>query len=203
MSATITYQLKAKSPSRHLRVPKNPILPDSRITVEQWVALPHVVPPYELINGELIRKMVTTNEHDWVVSEINFVCRAWSRESRWRFFSQGSGTKLDLFNGFIPDVMGFAPDVKLDGDATYNPPPFIAFEVIFKGTAKADRVTKKQTYESAGVQIYVIVDLKKRALEVHSLREGKYGKPELLQGDAVWQPKELPGLKIEQARLWF
>jgi Uma2 family endonuclease len=60
-----------------------------------------------------------------------------------------------------------------------------------------------RAYESAGVLIYVIVDLKNRTLEVHRLQDGKYGKPEILQGDAIWQPDELPGLKLEVAKLWF
>lgn len=195
--------ISRKNPIRRLRALKNPILPDSRLTVEQWAALPHVVPPYELINGALIRKMVTTNEHDWVARRIARFCDEWADESGWRFFSQGAGTRLDLFNGFIPDVMGFPPNVQLTGNATYNPPPFIAFEVVSKGTAKADRVTKKQSYEGAGVRIYVIVDLKNKTLEIHHLKDEKYGKPEVLKNDAVWQPAELSGLKIELARLWF
>ena len=203
MATTISRTHSSKNSNRRLRAPKKLVLPDSRMTVEQWAELPHVVPPYELINGALIRKMVTTNEHDWTVAEISFQCRAWARNSGWRFFSQGSGTRLDLFNGFIPDVMGFASNVKLDGAATYNPPPFIAFEVISKGTAKADRGDKKRAYESAGVPIYVIVDLKKQVLEIHNLQDGKYSKPEILQSDGVWQPAELPGLKIELAKLWF
>ena len=200
----ITTGQKSITRRSHMpRPPKNPILPDSRITVEQWAELPHVVPPYELIDGALVRKMVTTNEHDWTVAEINFQCRAWSRDSGWRFFSQGSGTKLDLFNGFIPDVMGFPPNVPLTGEATYNPPPFIAFEVISKSTAKADRGDKKRAYESAGVQLYVLVDLKNKTLEAHRLEKEKYSKPEIFKDDAVWQPQELRGFQLEVKRLWF
>lgn len=195
--------IQHKPLARRLRAPKNPILPDSRITVEQWATLPHVMPPYELIHGKLVQVPLQTNSHSWAVGGLSMACHKWCDETGWRFFSQGSGTRLDLFNGFIPDVMGFAPNVKLNGDATYNPPPFIAFEVISKGTAKADRVTKKHAYESAQVQIYVIADLKKRTLEIYSLREGKYGKPEILSESAVWQPEALPGLKIELSRLWF
>jgi Uma2 family endonuclease len=99
--------------------------------------------------------------------------------------------------------MGFPAEVPLSGEATYNPPPFIAVEVLSKSTAKVDRGDKFQTYERAGVALYVIVDLKKRALEIYRLQDGKYARPEILQGDAVWQPKELLGLRIELARLWF
>ena len=202
MATTLTRK-PAMRRLRPLRVPKKPMLLESLMTVEQWAALPEIKPPYELIDGHLVQKMVTTNEHDWTTRKISRFCDEWSDESGWRFFSQGAGTRIDPINGFIPDVMGFAPDVKIEAKATYNPPPFIVFEVLSKGTAKADRETKLRAYEAAGVRIYVIVDLKKRTLEIYSLREGKCGKPEILTGDAVWQPQELPGLKIELARLWF
>jgi Uma2 family endonuclease len=197
-----TATLSRKQTARRLRAPKNPPR-ESLITVEQWAALGEVKPPYELINGILVRKMVTTNEHDWAVGKIFVACDVWAQESGWRFFSQGAGTRIDLFNGFIPDVMGFPPTVPLTGEATYNPPPFIAFEVISKGTAKADRGDKKRAYESAGVSLYVLVDLKNKTLEVHHLKNQKYGKAEILKDNADWQPAEMPGFKLETKRLWF
>ncbi|HEY0073212.1 MAG TPA: Uma2 family endonuclease [Abditibacteriaceae bacterium] len=195
--------ITSKKPiARRLSAPKNPPR-ESLITVEQWAALGEVKPPYELINGILVRKMVTTNEHDWTARRIARFCDEWADESNWRFFSQGAGTRLDLFNGFVPDVMGFPPSVQLSAASTYNPPPFIAFEVLSPATAKADRGDKKRAYENAGVQFYVIVDLKKRTLEIYRLQNGKYGKPEILKDDALWQPEEMPGFKLAVQRLWF
>ena len=176
---------------------------DGLLTVEQWAALPEVKPPYELINGVLVRKMVTTNEHDWATGKILSLCHAWSDSSGWRFFSQGAGTRIDSFNGFVPDVMGFPPDVPLQADATYNPPPFIVFEVLSRGTSRIDRTDKMRAYEHAGVHLYTIVDLRKRALEIRRLQNGAYSPPEVLRNDDVWQPAELPGLRVELARLWF
>lgn len=188
--------------ARRLSAPKNPPR-ESLITVEQWAALGEVKPPYELINGVLVRKMVTTNEHDWAVGKIFVACDVWAQKSGWRFFSQGAGTRLDLFNGFVPDVMGFPPSVQLAAASTYNPPPFIAFEVLSPATAKADRGEKKRGYENAGVQLYVIVDLKKRTLEIYGLQNGKYGKSQVLNETAIWQPEEMAGFKLAVQRLWF
>ena len=188
--------------ARRLSAPKNPPR-QSLITIEQWAALGEVKPPYELINGILVRKMVTTNEHDWAVGKIFVACDVWAQESGWRFFSQGAGTRLDLFNGFVPDVMGFPASVQLAAASTYNPPPFIAFEVLSPATAKADRGEKKRAYESAAVQLYVLVDLKKQTLEIYRLENEKYGKPEIYKDDALWQPEEMPGFKLAVQRLWF
>ena len=92
--------------------------------------------------------------------------------------------------------MGFAPNVKLKGDATYNPPPFIAFEVISKGTAKADRVTKKQAYESASA------NLRYRRLEKAGAGNSQFARRQIWQAGNFAKRRclateELPALKIE------
>lgn len=202
MATTIAPIPKAPPPRRP-RASKKLVLNDARMTVEQWAVLPEIKPQYELVDGILVRKLVTTTEHDWTVSEVNFQCRAWGRVSGWRFFSQGVGTRIDPFNGFVPDVMGFPPEVIIEADATFTPPPFIVFEVISQRTARMDRGQKLTSYQEAAVPLYVIVDLKKHTLEIHRLKQGKYGRPEVWPSDATWQPAELPGLAIELQRLWF
>lgn len=176
---------------------------ESLMTVEQWADLPDVKPPYELIGGTLIQKMVTTNEHDWAISEFMFACKTWAQTSGWRFFSQGSGARFGEHDAFIPDAMGFAPDAKLDAKGTYNAPPFIAVEVLSRGTKSLDRREKKATYARSGVAIYVIIDLEKRTMEVHQLNNGVYAAAQVLMRGDRWQPDEMPGLRVELNRLWF
>ena len=176
---------------------------ESLMTVEQWADLPDVKPPYELIGGTLIQKMVTTNEHDWTTSKFWRMCDEWADTSGWRFFSQGSGARFGEHDAFIPDVMGFPPDAKLDAKGTYNAPPFIAVEVLSRGTKSLDKREKKATYARAGVAIYVIVDLEKQTVDVHHLNNGVYAVPRVLMRGDTWQPDEMPGLKVELRRLWF
>lgn len=188
--------------STHVRR-KGIVSPQSLMNVEQWAELPDVKPPYELIGGKLIQKMVTTNEHDWATSKFWRMCDEWADTSNWRFFSQGSGARFGPHDAFIPDVMGFPPDAKLDAKGTYNAPPFIAVEVLSRGTKSLDRREKKATYARAGVAIYVIIDTEKRAMEVHHLNDRAYAAAQVLMQGDVWQPSEMPGLKVELNRLWF
>lgn len=192
----------ARGMSTHVR--RNEVVPrESLMTVKQWAKLPELKPPYELIGGRLIQKEVTTNAHCWAIGGFLMACKKWEDRSRWRFFSQGSGAKLSEHDAFIPDVMGFPPDAKLDAKGTYNAPPFIAVEVLSRGTKSLDRREKKATYARAGVAIYVIIDTEKQSMEVFGLRNGVYAPPQVLMRAEVWQPREMPGLVVELNRLWF
>lgn len=176
---------------------------DGLLTVEQWAAMPELKPPYELIAGRLVQKMVTTNAHNWAAEEFLMACKLWSRQSGWKFFGEGPGVKVGPGDGYIPDVMGYAPDAVIDRIATCNIPPYLAVEVLSPGTARLDRKDKKQNYAHAGVYLYVLVDTEKHLIEVYRLHGDEYGKAEVLRDNVMWQPAELPGLQVELANLWL
>jgi Uma2 family endonuclease len=176
---------------------------EALLTVEQWANLPEVRPPYELLRGRLVQKIVTTNDHDWATNKLYRMYDEWADTSRWRFFSQGPGVEINKLSGYIPDVMGFPPSVSVQPRHTYNQRPFLVAEVLSKSTAHLDRTDKKQDYARIGVQLYLIVDTNARTIEVYRLQDGDYGEPEVLRDNDVWQPAELPGLRVELSRLWF
>ena len=196
---TSSTQISAPRVRSHLRlVPR-----ESLLSVEQWVQMPDVKPPYELIAGKLVQKMVKTNEHDWITSRFKRFCDEWADRSGWRFFSQGSGAAIGEHDGFIPDVMGFSPDTKIEARATYNPAPFLVVEVLSRGTKKVDRNEKKSACAQAGVKLYLLIDPDKKTLEVFTLKDGKYAAHRVLENGEMWQPIELAGLTIEVEKLWF
>jgi Uma2 family endonuclease len=176
---------------------------ESLLTIDDWLALRDVKPPYELIAGKLVQKMVTTNQHDWAVRKFAVMCDQWCDEQGWKIFSQGPGTQLDEHSGYIPDVMLFSPATPINPAASRNPAPFLAVEVLSRGTSRLDRGEKKRTYAHAEVQIYILIDTTSRTMEVFRLQNQHYGSPEILKTDEVWQPAELPGLRLELARLWM
>ena len=199
----MTTTTKTLQPRRAASTRTRPFNRDGALTVKQWAQMPEVKPPYELINGKLVQKMVTTNEHDWVTSRFMFACLTWAQSSDWRFFSQGSGTAIGERDGFIPDVMGFPPSVAIEPKATYNPPPFLAVEVLSRGTSSQDKVEKKSSYARADVQLYLLIDLNRYEISVFRLENGAYGAPRVLAKNATWQPDELPGLHLKLKMLWM
>lgn len=178
---------------------------DAMLTVDDWQALPDTKPRYELIEGQLIQKMTTTSDHAWAAGEFLYVCKNWGRQNGWKFFPEGMGYKAELHNGFVPDVVGFSPHQRIESGVTYmTETPFLVVEVLSPATAKQDRTHKKEWYATGGVPIYIIIDPANRTLEIFRLQEGNvYGAPEVLGRKDVWEPEELPGLKLELKNLWM
>lgn len=206
--STTTHQ-EAESSTRKIasrtRVRRDePQAIDGMFTVEDWAALPDLKPRYELIGGRFVQKMTTTSKHAWTVGELLFALKTWGKAAGWIFLPEGVGIKLGTNDGAVADITGFVPDTKLQPDAVYYAQtPFLIVEVTSRSTAKRDRTDKKTGYARIGVQIYLIVDPDARTLEVHTLKNGKYGSPQIFKDNDVWQPAGLPELRLEVARLWL
>jgi len=170
-------------------------------TVEQWAQMPDTKPRYELIDGRLVQHMVATNSHNWAADGICMALREWGRCAGGRFFRE-SGVKITNRSGYIADVAGYQAAIEIS-DATYNENPAIVVEVLSPSTASHDRNRKKRNYARIGVGIYLVIDAEKRTLEVFRLHNSTYGKAELMKENDIWQPAELPGLKLQLNDLWM
>jgi Uma2 family endonuclease len=190
------------------RAPKKPqrafVTQDAMLTVDDWLALPDTKPRYELIEGKLVQKMTTTSDHAWAAGRLLVTFTNWAQEKGWMFFPEGMAYKADLRNGFVPDVVGFSPEQNVRPGITQMPTPFLVVEVLSRSTAKKDRTRKREYYALGGVQMYLIIDTSHRTLEVLRLQDDNtYGDAEVLGEKDVWQPEELPGLKLELQSLWM
>lgn len=178
-------------------------LPDAMLTIEDWHGLSETKPPYELLEGKLVQKMTTTSDHSWAATYFVVECTNWGRRRGWIFLVEGMGYKVNENNGFVPDVVGFTPTQDVLPAKTFMTTPCLVVEVLSPGTAKRDRTRKRELYAIGGVPLYLIIDTGNRTLEVFRLEENQYGTPEVLGGKDVWQPPELPGLKLELKNLWM
>lgn len=195
---------KPKRAARPIQRPRVQVVPEeSLLTFEQWLAMPDTKPRYELIEGKLVQKMTTNNSHAWAVGGLLVACKNWGDERGWKFLPEGTAVRIKGRNGYVPDIIGFPPETVLDPTASYNERPFIVVEVLSRATAKSDRTRKKQNYAEMQIPLYIIIDPKRHTFEVHRLDKGTYGEPEVLRDKDVWQPSELPGLRLELARLWL
>lgn len=176
---------------------------DGRITVEDWAKLPETKPHYELIDGILRQKMPTRNEHSYAAFRLTMLLTLWGDANGWLFLTEGGGVTPDGFNGFVPDVMGFSPQNPALPKEIYNNSPYLVAEVASPSTQKNDRDTKMKGYAQAEIQIYLLIDTDTQTFEVYRLENEKYGAPETLKDDQIWQPAELPGLALELAKLWM
>lgn len=186
-----------------MRAPERIVSIDSLFSVDEWAAMPDKKPRYQLVDGRLVQKMTTRRKHTKSVGSFLVQCSNWGENSGWQFFPEGTGVKINERTGYVPDIVGFAPGAIIDPEENYSVAPFLVVEVLSPGSVRRDTIEKKRDYASIEVQIYVVIDPDKRTVEVFRLKDRRYGAAEILKDDAVWTPSELPGLKLEVAKLWM
>ena len=175
---------------------------DSALPIEFWASMPGTKPPYELIAGELKRKKLKRQMDVRASCQLAFRLFSWGATRGWNVLTMGFGLRADNWNGFVPDVMTFAPGSEIDADAVYADTAFLVADVIW-GTTAPDRDAKKRGYARAEVELYLIVDPVAQTIEVYRLSGDAYGEPEVLSSHAVWQPAELDGLQLDLSKLWL
>lgn len=80
--------------------------------------------------------------------------------------------------------------------------PALLVEIVSPSTARLDRMRKRDLYARYAVPEYWIVDPDADRVEVYRLREGAYGKPEILEPGDELPYGPLPGLQITVADLF-
>ena len=176
---------------------------ESQLTFNDWARLPETKPHYELIEGELKRKMSTKQEHAYTAFRLALQLALWGDLHGWTFQTEGLGVRADDFNSFVPDVIGFAENTRPQIGVSYTTSAFMVAEVLSPGTKANDRDAKKRGYARAEVELYLIVDPIGQTIEVYRLDGDAYGEPEILSSHAVWQPAEFAGLQLDLAQLWM
>ena len=173
---------------------------DSALPLEFWATMPETKPPYELINGELKRKELKRQRDIRASCQLAFRLFSWGEARGWNVLTAGFGLRADNWNGFVPDVMMFAPDSETDADAVYTDSAFLVADVIW-GTTAPTRAAKMRGYALARVEICLIIDAERKQIEVYRLNGDSYG--ESLSSHAVWQPDEFADLQLDLAKLWL
>jgi len=140
---------------------------------------------YEILDGKIVYMAPRPSvEHHSVADNIFWIFRGYLKGKKCRTFSDGVYVRLDKIKDItlpeknkkdrvIPDVMIVCNPDTIKPDGIYGAPDLIV-EVLSPRTAKNDKSTKKDMYESIGVREYWIVDVPSRLIEVYLLTDGKY-----------------------------
>ena len=163
--ATTTVQSK-----RHSRTRLDALhdwLASAEWTEGAYFALPDTNYLVELSDGQLLVLEMPTTEHQWIVTELLFLMKAWAQE-------HGAGLVLvapmpvRLWAGKIrePDIVFYAAGHEDRLHDQYADPPDLAVEVLSPTTQQTDRGEKSVEYAAAGVGEYWIVDPAARSITV-------------------------------------
>jgi Uma2 family endonuclease len=159
-------------------------------------------PRYELIAGELVVTPAPTSVHQIAVMALVILLSAYvERESLGVAFT--SPADLELQPGIItqPDVFVVPANTPLAGERlqwTDVKALLLAIEVLSPGTARIDRVEKRDVYLDAAVDEYWIVDLDARVLERWTPEQAT---PMLVRERLIWNAASNP-LVIELPALF-
>jgi Uma2 family endonuclease len=181
-------------------------LTSTRLTADEYFALPPSERSTQLINGEIVVTEASLR-HQRIAGEIYVQLTVWLRGN------PGHGeagipvnVHLDDFNVFAPDVWWVPDDARPGRDASrIVGPPALAVEVRSRSTWRYDVGLKKRTYERLGLGELSLVDT--AADEVLVYRRSSPRSPEfdvaleLTAADVLKTPL-IPGFALDLAGLF-
>jgi len=159
---------------------------------------------YELIDGTAyVMAPAPTLAHQDVVGEIYFQLRQALQGKSCRAFIAPVDVRLpkadeaddEVDTVLQPDVLVVCDPSRLDRRGVRGAPDLVV-EVLSSSTASHDHVRKRRVYERSGVREYWLVHPIDRMITVYRLRDGEYGKPEVLELDGETAVGVLPGVSV-------
>jgi Uma2 family endonuclease len=176
---------------------------DRRLTHRDLDHAPDDGNRYELINGLIHVTPFPSPAHQRAATALTALLYAHVQEHQLgEVFAAGLKVVLDEPTGVGPDLV-YISAARLDGmkDDGYHGVPDLLVEVLSAKPA-LDTQIKKQTYESAGVPHYWILDPEHRQLFAYRLENGQYRLIADPHGDETFEPDLFPGLSIALRKLW-
>ena len=132
----------------------------TRLTYEEFMALPDDGKHYELIEGELVLNPAPVPRHQWILAKLQYALHGY-------FEAHGGGraypSPIDVVfsseNVLEPDIIVLLADrLSLIGAKNVEGAPNIVIEALSDRTRRKDEVTKRRLYERYGVDEYWIFD---------------------------------------------
>lgn len=165
----------------------NILIPSSgtRLTDEEFFALPESSNRVELINGVLIVSPSSTPKHQDTVLGTVFLLKTISKKIGGKVYVSPMDVRLDVGVTPQPDVLWIAPESRcIVGEKRLDGPPDLVVEVFSPGSIRYDRREKFEIYERYGIFEYWMIDPEEQYIEVyrreneHFVRQGIYAPEE-------------------------
>lgn len=147
----------------------------TRMTHEQFMALPESNLPRELIDGVLIVSPAPKDEHQRAVTRLIVLLSQALADGELR--TAPTDVHLDAANVVQPDVFWVSdanPLCSLGHDGYWHGAPDLVVEILSPSTAERDRGAKFSLYERSGVREYWLVDLDSTAIDVYTLTNNRF-----------------------------
>lgn len=178
------------------------VRPGHRLTYEDFLAFPDDGVRREIVAGEVYVTPSANTRHQ------NLVGRVFAALYNWVKANGGGQVFVAPYDVVLSDGDVVQPDVVFVADdrlsvitpANMRGTPTLAVEVV--SDPRHDRVRKRALYEQAGVPVYWIVDPDADRVEVFVLRDGRYGRPEILESGDTLTLDALPAFALDLRELF-
>jgi Uma2 family endonuclease len=173
----------------------------SRLTLENYRALPEGPPFYEFDGGELIMVASRTPEHQDIVGVLGHALRQFVRQQQLGRVFMEVDVYLPDGRGYIPDLAFVATDrlhLLSPADRKIHGSPDLVVEVT-SSAPERDRVHKFRVYYDNGVPWYWIIDSNTRAIEEYQSTPQGYLRTASIAAGEEFRPQLFPGLRLNLA----
>jgi Uma2 family endonuclease len=152
----------------------------------------------ELIDGELFVTPSPARRHQRVVVRIASALLAWVDEQGGEVLPAPADVYFAHDTVVEPDVVFLGPERAgaLADERYVDVVPDLVVEVSSPTTRRLDLIQKRGLYERVGVPEYWFVDLDADQVDVHRLREGRYGTPASLGSGGLLTCLAAPGFEL-------
>ncbi len=112
----------------------------------------------------------------------------------------GSESDAEVETLVQPDVLVVCDPSKVGQTRVRGAPDWVV-EVLSPATAAHDQTIKRAAYERAAVPEYWLVDPANRLVTIYRLRDGSYGKPDIVELDGETPVGSIPRVLIHWSRI--
>jgi Uma2 family endonuclease len=173
------------------------------MTVEDYRATPEGA-RYQLISGELVMAPAPSRYHQIIIGNLYLLLRTYlAAHSIGEAYVSPFDVYLTEHDVFQPDVVFVSTErLSILADDGARGGPDLVIEVISPSSAHADKTSKRDTYATAGVREYWLVDPHLRLIHVYDFAQNRTKAVRLVDEDETFESPLLPGLTIPPAEVF-
>ena len=151
-------------------------------TLADLAALPDDGMRYELVDGTLLVSAAPSKVHQRVLGNLHLLLRD-ACPPELEVFLAPTDYQPTSTRSLQPDLLVVRRDDP--GEAAVTTPLALAVEVLSPSSRSIDVVLKRALYEQAGVEQYWVVDPHEPAVTIWTRRDGRFGEPLVVTGEAA------------------
>lgn len=145
----------------------------------------------ELIDGKTVMMSPRPAfNHNRIAFNIAVLFEIYLRGKTCTAIADGTDLYLSEKDRFVPDVMIVCDRNKIKRDGVHGAPDLVV-EVLSPGTAKYDKVHKKNIYAKCGVREYWIVSPGDRTVEIYQNNDGDFSPPDVYTVYPDWMLEQM------------